>query len=97
MSDEQRLVSEELRMQARQQHISGNAVEAIQLLTQAIQQDPSNTSVAMDMVQVFIDIGETAQAASLYGRLPDADKQSDIGRTLAGQLTFIELASKTDG
>lgn len=97
MSDAQLSASEELRIQARQQHIAGNTVEAIQLLTQAIQQDPSNTQVAMDMVQVFIDIGETDQAASLYNRLPDADKQSDVGRTLSGQLTFIELASKTDG
>jgi putative thioredoxin len=97
MSDEQIPVSDELRIQARQHHVSGNTVEAIKLLTQAIQQDPSNTRVAMDMVQVFIDIGEVAQAASLYGRLPDTDKQSDVGRTLSGQLTFIELASKTDG
>ena len=97
MSDEQPPVSEQLRMQARELHISGDTVQAIQLLTQAIQQDPSNTRVAMDMVQVFIDIGETAQAASLYNRLPDADKQSDVGRTLSGQLTFIELASKTEG
>ena len=49
MSDEPLSVSDELRMQARQQHVSGNTVEAIQLLTQAIQQDPSNTRVAMDI------------------------------------------------
>ena len=97
MSDEQLLVSEELRMQARQQHVSGNTPEAIQLLTQAIQQDPANTRVAMDMVQIFIDMKEIEQATGLFNRLPDADKNSDIGKTLVGQLTFIGLAAKTDG
>ncbi|MDH5767290.1 MAG: thioredoxin domain-containing protein, partial [Gammaproteobacteria bacterium] len=42
--------SDEIRMDARQKHIKGDTVEAINLLTQAIQQDPKNTRVAMDMV-----------------------------------------------
>lgn len=90
-------LSDELRMQARQMHVSGNTVEAISLLTQAIQQDPSNTRVAMDMVQIFIDVNELGQARSLFNRLPDADKQSNTGRVLIGQLTFRDLASKTEG
>lgn len=89
--------SDELRMQARDMHISGNTVEAVQLLTQAIQQDSSNTRVAMDMVQIFIDVNEIEQATSLFNRLPDADKNSDIGKALVGQLTFIDLAAKTEG
>ncbi len=54
--------SDELRLQARNEHMSGNTVDAIKLLTLAIQQDPKNTRVAMDMVQVFIDIGQLEQA-----------------------------------
>ncbi len=89
--------SDELRMQARQHHMSGNTVEAIKLLTQAIQQDPANTRVAMDMVQVFIDIKEIEQATSLFNRLPDADKQSDVGKAQVGQLAFLGLAANTEG
>ena len=89
--------SDELRLQARQKHMAGDTSEAIQLLTEAIQHDPGNTRVAMDMVQVMIDLGELEQATGLFNRLPDSEKESEFGRTLIGQLTFMELASKTEG
>lgn len=89
--------SDELREQARSKHIAGETVEAIGLLTQAIQQDPGNTRVAMDMVQIFIDIGELEQAKGLYNKLPDSDKESDTGKALLGQLTFHNLAANTEG
>jgi putative thioredoxin len=89
--------SDELREQARQEHIAGKTVEAISLLTRAIQQDPTNTRVAMDMVQVLLDIGELEQAKVLFNKLPDSDKETDTGRALIGQLTFKDLAAKTEG
>ena len=46
-----------LREQAREKHLAGDTPAAIMLLTQAIRSNPADTSVAMDMVQVFIDIG----------------------------------------
>lgn len=89
--------SDEIRQQARQKHINGDTIEAINLLTQAIKQDPSNTRVAMDMVQVFLDIGEIEQAKSLFNKLPDKDISSDTGRALTGQFAFKDLALKTEG
>ncbi|MDH5376904.1 MAG: tetratricopeptide repeat protein, partial [Gammaproteobacteria bacterium] len=89
--------SDQLREQAREKHIQGNTVEAVKLLTQAIQMDPKNTRVAMDMVQIFIDSNEVAQAESLFKRLPEKDKASDSGRLLQGQIMFKGLAAKTDG
>ena len=89
--------SDELREQARRKHIEGDTVEAIGLLTQAIQQDPRNTRVAMDMVQIFIDIGELEQAKGLYNKLPDVDKESETGKALLGQLTIHNLAANTEG
>lgn len=89
--------SDELREQARQKHIAGKTVEAISLLTQAIQQDPTNTRVAMDMVQVLLDIGELEQAKVLFNKIPDSDKETDTGRALIGQFTFKDLAAKTEG
>jgi putative thioredoxin len=90
-------ISDELREQARARHMAGDTPEAIMLMTQAIKQDPSNTRVAMDMVQIFIDMGELEQARSLYDRLPEADKESRMGLSLIGQLTFADLAAKTEG
>jgi len=89
--------TEELRMQARQLHMQGNTQEAIMQLTLAVQQDPSNTRVAMDMVQIFIDMGELEQASSLFNRLPEKDKGSETGLSLSGQLWIIKEAAKTAG
>lgn len=90
-------VSDELRQQARAKHLAGDTPGAILLLTQAIKDDPGNTRIAMDMVQIFIDIGELDQARSLYNKLPEADKDTSMGKSLTGQLNFAELAGKTQG
>lgn len=89
--------SDELRLQARNKHISGNTVEAIQLLTSAVQQDPGNTRIAQDMVQVFLDINALDQAQDLFYKLPEKDRISDTGKALQGQITFSSLAKKTLG
>lgn len=86
-----------LREEARSKHMAGDTGEAIVLLTKAIQQEPGNTRVAMDMVQIFIDISELEQAQGLFNKLPDGDKDSSMGKSLIGQLTFADLAAKTAG
>ncbi len=89
--------SDELREQARAKHLAGDIQGAALLLTQAIQSDPGNTRIAMDMVQIFIDTGQYAEARGLFGRLPQKDRESAIGNNLSGQLLFLELAEKTEG
>jgi putative thioredoxin len=89
--------SDELREQAREKHLAGDTQSAILLLTQAIQSDPSNTRVAMDMVQIFLDMGELEQAEGLFSRLPDRERDSDVGKSLNSQLHFARLAAETDG
>ena len=89
--------SEELRMQARQHHLNGETPQAINLLAQAIKQDPSNARIAMDMVQIFIDLEEYEQASNLFNRLPEGDRNSPTGLSLGGQLWIIEQASNTPG
>ena len=86
-----------LREEARNKHMAGDTGEAIVLLSKAIQQEPGNTRVAMDMVQIFIDVGELEQAQGLFNKLPDSDKESNMGKSLIGQLAFADLASKTVG
>lgn len=88
--------SDLMREQAREKHLAGDTSAAIVQLTEAIKADPSNTRVAMDMVQIFIDIGELEQASGLYERLPEATRETEMGKALSGQLTFATLAAKAD-
>ena len=89
--------SDDLREQAREKHLAGDTQTAIILLTQAIQKNPSNTRVAMDMVQIFLDIGQIDNASGLFQKLPEEDKKSKLGQTLNRQITFLSLAVKTEG
>ena len=89
--------TDEMRLEAREKHMAGETIAAIQLLTQAIQQDPSNTKVAMDMVQIFIDLNQIDQAKGLFNRLPEPAKSSDMGKSIVGQLAFLDLAENTQG
>ncbi|MBL1260892.1 MAG: tetratricopeptide repeat protein [Thiotrichaceae bacterium] len=89
--------SDQLREQARIKHIEGDTPAAIMLLTQAIQKHPSNIRVAMDMMQIFIDINELGNAQGLYNKLPERDRASEQGKSLNDQLLFAQAASRTDG
>ena len=89
--------SDEMREQAREKHLAGDTPAAIMLLTQAIQKHPTNTRVAMDMVQIFIDMGDLANASALFNKLPQVDQGSDAGNALKGRLAFLKLASQTEG
>lgn len=54
----------------------------------------------MDMLQIFIDTVDTGrldQAKRLFNKLPDRDKKSEMGKSLTGQLAFIDLAASTPG
>jgi putative thioredoxin len=89
--------ADELRNQARIKHIAGDTQSAIALLTKAILADPSNVRVALDMVQIFLDIGETEQAQELFNKLPKSVEKTDIGLSISTQFNFINLAKNTIG
>lgn len=87
-------IVDEMREQARKKHLSGDTENAIITLSEAIQQEPGNTNVALDMVQIFIDIKQFEQANELFNKLPAIAKDSDMGKAITGQLTFINLAAQ---
>lgn len=89
--------SDLMREEARDKHLAGDTTGAILQLTEAIKKDPGNTRIAMDMVQIFLDIGELEQARGLFDKLPEATQQTEMGKALTGQLTFVELAQRTAG
>lgn len=84
--------SDTLREEARDKHLAGDTPAAIMLLSQAIQKDPTNTRIAMDMTQIFIDLGEIDQALGLFAKLPKKDTETEMGKALSGQLSFAQLA-----
>jgi putative thioredoxin len=88
--------SDLMREQAREKHLAGDTSAAIVLLSDAIKIHPSNTRVAMDMVQIFIDLGEVEQANGLYNQLPELVQETEMGKALKGQLTFSLLAADVD-
>ena len=89
--------SDEIRAQAREKHLSGDTTAAMLMLTDAIKKDPSNTRIALDMVQIFIDTQQLEQAKDLLARLPGKDQDSETGRSLKSQVLFKDLAAKTAG
>lgn len=89
--------SDEMRLQARELHLSGDTQAAFMLLTDAIKKDPANTRVALDMVQIFIDSSLIDNANGLFNKLPKSVKESRIGNSLSRQLTFANQAAKTAG
>ncbi len=89
--------SDELCDQAREKHMAGDTQSAIMLLTQAISSDPSNVRVALDMVQIFLDINEIEQAQGLFDKLPEPVQKTDIGLSISSQFNFIRLAQNTAG
>ena len=88
--------SESMREQAREKHLQGDTSAAIVLLTEAIKIDPANLRVAMDMIQIFIDIGELEQANSLFERLPNAVREMKFGKVLSDRIMFANRASQLD-
>lgn len=89
--------SDEMRLQARELHLSGDTQAAFILLTEAIKKDPNNTRVAMDMVQVFLDAKLLDNANALFNKLPASVKETSMGQSLARQLAFSNQAAKTAG
>ncbi len=90
-------VADEMRQQARTKHMAGETEAAIILLSEAIKQAPGNTRVALDMVQIFIDIKQFEQASGLFSKLPESATESDMGKSVSGQLTFHVLAADLAG
>lgn len=89
--------SDEIRLQARQIHMQGDTPKAVTLLAEAMKSDPTNIRIALDMVQIFIDISELDEAGNLLSRLPQAAQDSDSGRSLQGQIWAHKQAAKTEG
>jgi hypothetical protein len=63
--------------------MAGDTPGAIVLLTEAIRKDPGNNPGGYGYGPV--------------NKLPEPDRETTMGRSLTGQLTFADLAAATEG
>jgi len=88
--------SDRQREQALEMHLGGDTAGAMNLLAEAAKNDPANVRIALDMVQIFLDIGAADQAKALFARIPEEARKTDIGTSISFHLPFAEMAQGLD-
>ncbi|WP_294947373.1 thioredoxin [Sulfurivirga sp.] len=84
--------SDDLRQQALAAFRAGDADTAIALLKKAAAEDPRNTRIHLDLVNIFLKTGRIDEAAELYNSLPEAVRNSAQGKPLGLILKFARTA-----
>ncbi|HID00369.1 MAG TPA: thioredoxin [Piscirickettsiaceae bacterium] len=84
--------SDELRQQALAAFRAGQTEQAIGLLKEAAAQDPQNTRIHLDLVNLYLKTGQIQAAAELYNSLPQAVRDSEAGKPLGLILKFAKTA-----
>lgn len=63
--------ADELRAQALDARMAGDAAGALQLLAEASKLDPQHVGLRLDATEIMLDLGETDEAQRLIGSVPD--------------------------
>ncbi len=63
--------ADELRAQAMEARMAGDAAGALQVLAEASKLDPLHVGVRLDAAEVLLDLGEADEAMRLIGSVPD--------------------------
>jgi len=84
--------SDALREQAWAAFNAGQTQQAIGLLKEAAAQDPNNTRIHLDLVNMLLKTGHIDEAAELYHKLPQAVRDSERGKPLGLILKFAKTA-----
>lgn len=87
---------EELRLQAEEAHIRGDAGQALQLLGQASELDPMNEKIRISAATIMLDCGENAEARRLLESLSPATRSEDQVIALLTRLDFAEKGAGGD-
>ncbi len=83
--------SDNLRVQAKESLAQGKVTDAIELLKQAAEAEPNNYKIHLDLVSIFIQQGDYAQAKDLFNALGQEAKDSKEGKPLGQLLTFVSI------
>jgi len=84
--------SDALREQAWAAFNAGQTQQAIGLLKEAAAQDPNNTRIHLDLVNMLLKTGHIDEAAEIYHKLPQAVRDSERGKPLGLILKFARTA-----
>ncbi|SIO04029.1 thioredoxin [Sulfurivirga caldicuralii] len=84
--------SDALRQQAWAAFSAAQVEQAIGLLKEAAAQDPNNTRIHLDLVNMLLKSGQIDAAAEIYNALPQAVRESERGKPLGLILKFARTA-----
>lgn len=85
--------SDNLRVQAKTALAQGDAEGAIELLKQAAEAEPENYKIHLDLVGIFVQTGQYAQAKELFNALGQEARDSKEGKPLAQLLSFVSIVA----
>ena len=88
--------SETLRKEAKAAFAAGEIDQAIALLGQAAEAEPSNYKVHLDLVMMYLNTGHLAKAQNLFEKLPEEAQQDKLGLEISGVLFFSDLIEGAD-
>lgn len=86
--------SDQLRLEAQQAMIQGQAEQAEALLSQASQLDPNNFKIHLDLVDVYLQSRQFDKAVALFNQLGNDIKDSAEGKKIAHSLHFAAVAQQ---
>lgn len=81
----------DIRQQAFTLFSEGDTDGALQLLKQAIQQHPNDTSLVLGLAQLTFQSGHLNDAEQLLTQLPEADQKSHDAKSLAALFQFSRI------
>lgn len=73
---------------------AGDRSQALQLLEQALVEDPQNPRLPLDLARLYMEEGQTDKAAQLLDSLPREIRESDQGK---GLQLLLEFSASTAG
>lgn len=85
--------SDNLRVQAKEALDSGQADQALSILTQAATEEPDNYKIHLDIVGIYINQGRLTEAAELFKALSEDAKTSKEGKPIGELLSFASIVS----
>lgn len=80
-----------LRQQASESFNAGDHDRALQLLKEAVQIEPQNPSLILDLAQLTFQSGNLSEAETLLAQLPEAAKNTREAKTLAAVFQFSQI------
>ncbi|UQB42815.1 thioredoxin [Thiomicrospira microaerophila] len=86
--------SDSLRAQAQQAFDQGELNQAVGLLREAAELDPSNYKVQLDLVQMYLQTGQLEDATKLFNQLPTEAQTAPEAKSVMGIISFAQAVAE---